>query len=106
MPERFRAGHDDHVRRFAATGTTSRRMGDGTVLYGLRASGEEFPMEASISQLDTGEGKLFTVILRDITERVRAQEELSQPSRRRPTPSAKARRAGSRASCTTSWRSR
>jgi PAS domain S-box-containing protein len=78
MPERYRAGHASQVRRFAATGTTSRRMGDGTVLYGKRADGEEFPMEASISQLDTGDGKLFTVILRDITERVRAQEELSQ----------------------------
>ncbi len=77
MPERYRAGHDTHVRHFSATGTTSRRMGDGTVLYGLRANGEEFPMEASISQLETGEGKLFTVILRDITERMRAQEELS-----------------------------
>lgn len=78
MPERFRTGHAEQVRRFAATGVTSRRMGDGTVLYGKRASGEEFPMEASISQLDTGDGKLFTVILRDISERVRAQEELSQ----------------------------
>jgi signal transduction histidine kinase len=66
------------VRRFAATGTTSRRMGDGTVLYGKRANGEEFPMEASISQLATADGKLFTVILRDITERMKAQEELSQ----------------------------
>lgn len=78
MPDRFRAGHAEHVRRFATTGITSRRMGDGTVLYGKRSSGEEFPMEASISQLDTGEGTLFTVILRDISERVRAQEELSQ----------------------------
>jgi PAS domain S-box-containing protein len=77
MPERFRSGHEAHVRRFSATGTTSRRMGDGTVLYGLRANGEEFPMEASISQLDATDGRLFTVILRDITERVRAQEELS-----------------------------
>lgn len=77
MPERYRAGHDAHIRHFSATGTTSRRMGDGTVLYGQRANGEEFPMEASISQLDTGEGRLFTVILRDITERMRAQEELS-----------------------------
>jgi PAS domain S-box-containing protein len=77
MPERFRASHGAHLHRFERTGITSRRMGDGTVLYGLRATGEEFPMEASISQLDTAEGKLFTVILRDITERVRAQEELS-----------------------------
>jgi signal transduction histidine kinase len=50
-------------------------MGDGTVIHGLRASGEEFPMDASISQLDAGQGKLYTVILRDVTERVRAQEE-------------------------------
>jgi PAS domain S-box-containing protein len=77
LPARFRGSHGAHMHRFERTGTTSRRMGDGTVLYGLRASGDEFPMEASISQLDTAEGKLFTVILRDITERVRAQDELS-----------------------------
>ena len=77
MPERYRTGHREHIRHFSVTGITSRRMGDGTILYGQRADGEEFPMEASISQLETAEGKLFTVILRDITERVRAQEELS-----------------------------
>lgn len=77
MPERFRGGHAGHIRRFATTGTTSRRMGDGTVLYGQRAGGDEFPMEASISQLDTDDGKLFTVIVRDVTERARAREELS-----------------------------
>jgi PAS domain S-box-containing protein len=77
MPQRFRAAHGAHIQRFAATGTTSRRMGDGTVLRGLRANGEEFPMEASISQLNTADGWLFTVIVRDVTERVRAQEELS-----------------------------
>ncbi|MDW5442776.1 PAS domain-containing sensor histidine kinase [Polaromonas sp. SM01] len=77
MPARFRAGHGEHIQRFSTTGTTSRRMGDGTVLYGQRANGEEFPMEASISQLETAEGRLFTVILRDVTERVRTQEELS-----------------------------
>jgi PAS domain S-box-containing protein len=77
LPERYRAAHHAHIRRFAATGVTSRRMGGSTVIYGLRASGEEFPMDASISQLDTPEGKLFTVILRDVTERVRAQEDLA-----------------------------
>ena len=77
MPQRFRAAHDRHVRRFGETGVTSRRMGDTTVIYGQRANGEEFPMDASISQLQTAEGKLFTVILRDVTERVRAQEERS-----------------------------
>jgi PAS domain S-box-containing protein len=78
MPERYRGAHAAQVRRFGSTGTTSRGMGDGTVLHGQRANGEEFPMEASISQLDTGDGKLFTVILRDISDRVSAQQELSQ----------------------------
>jgi len=77
MPERFRSSHGAQMMRFATTGITSRRMGDGTVIYGKRADGEEFPMDASISQLDTADGKLFTVILRDVTERVRAQEERS-----------------------------
>lgn len=77
IPERFRQRHAQHVKRFATVGVTSRRMADGTVLHGQRASGEEFPIEASISQLDTSEGKLLTVIVRDITEKVRAQEELS-----------------------------
>ncbi|WP_395688627.1 PAS domain S-box protein [Caenimonas koreensis] len=78
MPERFRQAHGDHIRRFGEHGVTSRRMGDGRLIMGRRADGEEFPMDASISQLDTVDGKLFTVILRDATERVRAQEERSE----------------------------
>ncbi|NNU43448.1 PAS domain-containing sensor histidine kinase [Ramlibacter sp. B156] len=77
IPERYRGGHNQQVRRFGATGTTSRRMGDNTVLYALRKDGTEFPIDASISQLQTPEGKLYTVILRDVTERVRAREELA-----------------------------
>lgn len=71
MPARFRAGHAGHIQRFSEMGTTSRRMGDGTVLYGQRANGEEFPVEASISQLATVDETLFSVILRDVTTRVR-----------------------------------
>jgi PAS domain S-box-containing protein len=77
LPPRFRTRHGEHVRRFGATGVTSRRMGGTSVIYGLRAGGEEFPMDASISQLDTPQGKVFTVILRDVTERVRAQRDLA-----------------------------
>src|SRR5687768_5465890 len=71
IPRRYRPGHAQQVRRFGSTGTTSRRMGDNTVLYAVRKDGEEFPIDASISQLDEPEGKLYTVILRDVTERVR-----------------------------------
>jgi len=77
MPVRFRADHGAHIGRFGATGVTSRRMGGSAVLLALRASGEEFPIDASISQLETPDGRLFTVIVRDVTERVRAQEELA-----------------------------
>jgi PAS domain S-box-containing protein len=75
LPERYRAEHGGHVKRFGATGVTSRRMGGSTIVHGLRKSGEEFPVDASISQMDTGDGHLFTVILRDVTERVRAENE-------------------------------
>jgi PAS domain S-box-containing protein len=77
IPSRYHRLHSQQVRRFGATGTTSRRMGDNTVLYARRKNGDEFPIDASISQLGTPEGKVYTVILRDITERVRAREELA-----------------------------
>lgn len=76
IPERFRAAHRGHVERFAATGATVRRMGSDMLLHGLRAGGEEFPIEASISQATVDGRKLFTVVLRDITERKRVETEV------------------------------
>ena len=76
VPERFRRAHRTHVAEFGRTGATSRRMGGSGVLRGLRANGAEFPIEASISQHAENDGKILTVILRDVTERVRAEEEL------------------------------
>jgi two-component system, NarL family, sensor histidine kinase UhpB len=77
IPARYRAAHRMHVQRFATTGVTMRRMGDQTVLAGLRTDGTEFPIEASISQVRIGGHRLFTVILRDITERQQAAEQLA-----------------------------
>jgi PAS domain S-box-containing protein len=82
LPERFRRGHRAHIERFGRTGATSRRMGGQNVLLALRADGEEFPIEASISQHSEGGRKLFTVILRDISERLRAESQLERSEAR------------------------
>lgn len=81
IPERFRTAHRAHVGKFREQGMTTRRMGDETVLHGLRANGEEFPLEASISRVETGGHELLTVILRDITERKRAHDALEETHR-------------------------
>ncbi len=78
LPERFRDAHRDHVRHFGETEVTNRRMGALGSVIGLRADGEEFPVEASISQTSTGGGKLYTVIMRDITEGQKAQQTLQK----------------------------
>jgi len=78
LPERYHAVHADHIRRFGETGVTTRAMGSLQALSGLRESGEEFPIEASISQIEFNEQKFFTVILCDVTERKQAEEALRE----------------------------
>lgn len=78
LPERYRAKHRAHIENFGRTGVTTRSMGALGALSGLRADGTEFPIEASISQMDIDGQKLFTVILRDVTERKRSEAELAQ----------------------------
>ncbi|HSV20047.1 MAG TPA: PAS domain-containing sensor histidine kinase [Casimicrobiaceae bacterium] len=82
IPTRFRGEHRRHVERFGRTGVTSRRMGGSTVLTALRANGDEFPIEASISQHREAGERIFTVILRDITERATAERQLAQSEAR------------------------
>ena len=73
IPERFREAHRAHVRGFGQTRITTRHMGAGPELFGMRADGEEFPIDASISQVTVSGKRLYTVILRDITDRKRAE---------------------------------
>jgi len=75
IPARFRDVHARHIRDFGRTGTTSRSMSSPGTLVGLRANGEEFPIEATISQVDSAGDKVFSVIIRDISERKRAEIE-------------------------------
>ena len=77
IPQGFRACHAGHVAQFGATGSTARNMGSAAVLiHGLRADGQEFPTEVSISKVETPGGLLFTAIVRDITDRQAAQAHL------------------------------
>ena len=73
LPLRFRSAHERHIREFAESSMTARSMNRFGTIYGLRANGEEFPIEASISQIGVSPDKLFTVILRDVTERMQAE---------------------------------
>lgn len=112
IPERFRGGHAEHVRGFGETRTAARRMGAQRIVTGLRRNGQEFPIDASISQLEDDAGKFYTVILRDVSERVRVEAALrrSQEELRELGTAAHAarerRRAASPGSCTTNWPNR
>jgi PAS domain S-box-containing protein len=77
IPQRFRQAHAGHIRDFSATGITSRAMGKLGTLSGLRTNGDEFDLEASISHTDVNGRRFFTVIVRDITDRKRAEQRQS-----------------------------
>ncbi len=84
LPSRFRKAHHHHVQTLGRSGTTSRKMGNLGTVVGLRLNGEEFPIEAAISHLDVEQKQYYTVILRDVTDRKRA-EEAHQESQRQLT---------------------
>ncbi len=75
IPERYRASHEENVRTFDETGAPSRMMGSSDTMFARRADGTEFPIETSISRVELDGQKFFTVILRDITARLRTTYE-------------------------------
>jgi PAS domain S-box-containing protein len=82
IPQRFRSEHRAHLRRYGESGITNRNIGTPDALWALRTNGQEFPIEASISHIESEGRKLFTVIIRDITERRKAEDAVRESEER------------------------
>lgn len=76
LPADARGVHADHVAEFAGSHDVARRMGERTKITGRRKNGGLFPAEGTISRFATESGWIYTVILRDITQRVRNERGL------------------------------
>lgn len=83
IPAPYRTAHADHIRRFDASGAAERRMGGPRNITALRADGEEFPAEVTITGVDVLDergraSRQFTALLKDLTDEqsLRAENEL------------------------------
>jgi PAS domain S-box-containing protein len=78
IPARFRLVHQQHIGRFASSSDTARRMSERQEVIGRRKTGDEFPIEASISKLDIGGERYYTVVTRDISHRKQTERALAE----------------------------
>jgi PAS domain S-box-containing protein len=76
IPERYRSNHAQHVAEFGHSAHRAMLMCGRNAVFGLRKDGTEFPMEVSLAKLHSNGDTIYTAIARDITERLRVQEEL------------------------------
>lgn len=77
VPKRFRKRHGKHRQGYYGEHPT-RPMGIGLDLFGLRKNGTEFPVEISLSPLETGSGLLVSAAIRDVTQRKRMEEDVQK----------------------------
>ena len=86
IPVSHRKAHADHVREFSESGATERPMSMRARITGLRASGEEFPVEAAISRVEVagalGPKHFYTALLRDLSEEQALKEQVETERRR------------------------
>lgn len=75
LPESARSVHHAHVERFGGGASAARLAGERATVQGRRKNGELFPAEASLIRTRINGASLFTAVMRDITERRRAEEE-------------------------------
>lgn len=75
LPTRFASVHQQHRADYFAAARL-RTMGDGFELFAKRSSGEEFPVEVSLSPIQIGEGLLVASAIRDVTVRKQAEQQL------------------------------
>lgn len=75
MPQPYRSEHDEYIERYKRTGE-ARIIGIGREVTGQRKDGSIFPLDLAVSEVDLGKQRIFTGIVRDITERKNAEAEL------------------------------
>jgi diguanylate cyclase (GGDEF)-like protein/PAS domain S-box-containing protein len=78
LPPHFRQRHVELVRGFVEGEETERRMGARSEITGYRKDGTFFPLEASIAKVHNGDAWMLVVTMRDITDRKKAEEELTR----------------------------
>ena len=77
MPSPYRENHDGYLERYLTTGER-RIIGVGRVVVGERKDGSTFPMELSVGEVISGEGRFFTGFVRDLTERQKTETRLQE----------------------------
>ena len=83
IPERFLEIHRQHVGSFAEGSVSARKVGERRSVFGRRKDGTEFPADAAISKLALDGRRLFTVVLRDVTEQKHLVQEKQAAIERR-----------------------